>query len=670
MSQTTSDIVAKARARLAEIKAEQLAKIEAQDRALRAKLAESSILSVSPHKVGWQIDSSQNWNEQQLSAINAGMAGKSFCLMGAAGTGKTTTLKGLVNSLINNAIVPVLETNTKHLRYGQPGIVLCSFTNMAVRQIAKHFPKNIHCVTIHKLLEFAPVKYEIAKEDGTTGYTMRFEPSRHRGNPLPASLKTIIVDESSMVDTELINLLIEALPNPHAVQWIFVGDLNQLPPVYGHAILGRKLLELPVIELTQVYRQALLSPIISLATDLKVGKAVAVTDKLTMDNGEHGKVTIHPWSKSLQWEDALNKAANFCKAAIKEELLDIYKDIILCPYNVNFGVIELNSRIADWLGRERAAKVVEVIAGFNTHYYAIGDKVLVHKREAIIIGIQKNLRNFGVIELNSRIADWLGRERAAKVVEVIAGFNTHYYAIGDKVLVHKREAIIIGIQKNLRYAGKQPTNPDIYELDRWGGSKKRATAAALDASQLYQATHGSMDVDAILESLSSTHLEVEDRKHACSHQIKIRFINGTDPRTWTEFDSQETDELYEAVTLDTAAEVNEMLFAYAITVHKSQGSEWRKVFLITHQSHAKMQSRELIYTAITRAAKELYIICEPDRGMKSGTLTRAAKNPRLKGDTLAEKLASLKEKFDQEAREQQAKKDSKGIKSKFDSEEE
>ncbi len=612
MSQTTSDIVAKARARLAEIKAEQLAKIEAQDRALRAKLAESSILSVSPHKVGWQIDSSQNWNEQQLSAINAGMAGKSFCLMGAAGTGKTTTLKGLVNSLINNAIVPVLETNTKHLRYGQPGIVLCSFTNMAVRQIAKHFPKNIHCVTIHKLLEFAPVKYEIAKEDGTTGYTMRFEPSRHRGNPLPASLKTIIVDESSMVDTELINLLIEALPNPHAVQWIFVGDLNQLPPVYGHAILGRKLLELPVIELTQVYRQALLSPIISLATDLKVGKAVAVTDKLTMDNGEHGKVTIHPWSKSLQWEDALNKAANFCKAAIKEELLDIYKDIILCPYNVNFGVIELNSRIADWLGRERAAKVVEVIAGFNTHYYAIG----------------------------------------------------------DKVLVHKREAIIIGIQKNLRYAGKQPTNPDIYELDRWGGSKKRATAAALDASQLYQATHGSMDVDAILESLSSTHLEVEDRKHACSHQIKIRFINGTDPRTWTEFDSQETDELYEAVTLDTAAEVNEMLFAYAITVHKSQGSEWRKVFLITHQSHAKMQSRELIYTAITRAAKELYIICEPDRGMKSGTLTRAAKNPRLKGDTLAEKLASLKEKFDQEAREQQAKKDSKGIKSKFDSEEE
>jgi ATP-dependent exoDNAse (exonuclease V) alpha subunit len=595
MTQTTSEIVARARARLAEIQAEHKAKIAAQDSALRAKLAESSILSVSPHKVGWQIDSSQNWNEQQLSAINAGIAGKSFCLMGAAGTGKTTTLKGLVNSLISNAIVPALETNTKHLKLGQPGIVLCSFTNMAVRQIAKHFPKNIHCVTIHKLLEFAPVKYEITKEDGTTGYTMRFEPSRHRGNPLPATLKTIVVDESSMVDTDLINLLIDALPNPAAVQWIFVGDLNQLPPVYGHAILGRKLLELPVIELTQVYRQALLSPIISLATDIKVGKAIAFTDKLVMDNGEHGKVTIHPWSKALQWEDALNKAANFCKAAIKEELLDVYKDIILCPYNVNFGVIELNSRIADWLGRERKAKVVEVIAGFNSHYYALG----------------------------------------------------------DKVLVRKREAIITGINKNLRYAGKQPTNPDIYELDRWGGAKKRATAAALSASQLYQATHGSMDVDAILESLSATHSEVEDRKHACSHQLKVRFINGTDPRTWTDFDSAETDELFETATLDTAADVNEMLFAYAITVHKSQGSEWRKVFLITHQSHAKMQSRELIYTAITRAAKELYIICEPDRGMKAGTLTRAAKNPRLKGDTLAEKLASLKEKFDQEAREQQ-----------------
>lgn len=594
MTTPANDIVAKARARLMEIKAEHEAKIAAQERALRERMS-TTTLTVAPHSVGWQIDRSQDWNEDQLAAINAGMAGKSFCLMGAAGTGKTTTLKGLVNSLISNGIVPPLDVGTKWLNREQPGIVLCSFTNMAVRQIAKHFPRNIHCVTIHKLLEFVPVKYEVAKEDGTIGYTVRFEPSRHRGNPLPSTLRTIVVDESSMVDIELIKLLEDALPNPYAVQWIFVGDLNQLPPVRGKAILGKKLLELPVIELKTVYRQALLSPIISLATELKVGKAVAVTDKFTNDNGEHGMLTVHPWSKALGWEDALNKAANFSKAAIQEGLLDPYKDIILCPYNVNFGVIELNSRIVDWLGRQRGAKVYEIIAGFNTHYYAVG----------------------------------------------------------DKVLVNKREAIIVEIKKNLRYAGKPPVSPDIYELDRWGGAKKRKTAESLSQSQLYAAAHAGDDVDALLKSLSDTHTEVEDRKHACSHQIKVRFINGTNPAEWTEHDNAVDTDLFETTTLDTASEVNEMLFAYAITVHKSQGSEWRRVFFITHQSHARMQSRELVYTAITRAREQLYIICEPDRGVKAGTLTRAAKNPVLKGNTLAEKLASLKEKFDQEEREQQ-----------------
>ena len=62
-----------------------------------------------------------------------------------------------------------------------------------------------------------------------------------------------------------------------------------------------------------------------------------------------------------------------------------------------------------------------------------------------------------------------------------------------------------------------------------------------------------------------------------------------------------------------------------------------------------------MYTGMTRAKNELYMIVEPDRGMKSGTLSSSAKKPRLKGNTLAEKLVSLKERFDKEARESQDK---------------
>ena len=47
-----------------------------------------------------------------------------------------------------------------------------------------------------------------------------------------------------------------------------------------------------------------------------------------------------------------------------------------------------------------------------------------------------------------------------------------------------------------------------------------------------------------------------------------------------------------------------------------------------------------LYTAVTRAREELIIICEPDRRDSVGTLTKAARNPRIKGNTLEEKLGS------------------------------
>lgn len=594
MDSRTTDIIAKAKARLIEVKA---AKEAATQQMLQTLASSQAVHTMEiPSLSGWQIDTSREWNAQQHSAILAGLSGKSFCLIGAAGTGKTSTLKGMVNSMLSNGLLPYFsqQKTTKYLLVGRPGIVLCSFTNMAVRQIAKHFTKDITTLTCHKLVEYAPVYYEVTGEDGTPKNTMRFEPTRNRLNTLPRELKTIVVDESSMVDTQRIAEILDAHPNPDSLQWIFLGDLNQLPPVYGQAILGRKLLELPIIELTQVYRQALESPIISLAIKMKDGDAIPVSEKIVIDKGEHGKLTIHPWSKSISAEDACTLAANHMKAAILNKLFDPNKDMILCPYNVSFGVQELN-------------------------------------------------RN---------ISDWLGRQRNAQVFEVIAGFNTHYYAVGDKVLVNKREAIITRIQRNREYSGKRPINTDIYDIDRWGGARKKVVTTGVTGTvSEYEESNSDLDVDAILANLSATHTTIEDRKASSSHTITVRFKTDYPIELWQATDTTLIDPDLETVILGSASEVNEMLFSYAITVHKSQGSEWRKVFLLLHSSHSAMCSRELLYTAITRAAKELYIICEPDRGMKAGTLTKAAKAPRLVGNNLAEKLVSLKAKFELEERE-------------------
>ena len=196
-----------------------------------------------------------SFNTEQLTAIELALQGKSFCLIGAAGTGKTTVTQEIISRLQRASHVSPLADDTKHLIRGNPGIVICGFTNKAVNNIRKKLPEHLqkHCLTIHKLLEYSPVYYEVINDEGLPSTTMRFEPLRNGANPLP-HISTIIFEESSMIGTDLYGQVIAALPMPSRTQIILLGDLNQIPPVFGPSILGFKLAELTTVELTHVYR--------------------------------------------------------------------------------------------------------------------------------------------------------------------------------------------------------------------------------------------------------------------------------------------------------------------------------------------------------------------------------------------------------------------------------
>lgn len=526
------------------------------------------------------------WNDEQRQAIYVqGVSRKNFCIIGAAGTGKTTTLKGVLNHLMESNICPPLEAGTDNLASGAPGIVLVSYTRRAVRNIAKQMPKELksHCMTIHKLIEFGPEFYEreIVDELGETSYrnTMRFAPQRHSANPLPRNLTTVVIDEASMVSIELFEQLWDALPNPHNVQFIILGDLNQLPPVYGQAILGKMLLENPIIELTQVYRQALESPIIALALAVKNnrfeqfnrdavelwGAPVGFDAKnININNGPirlvkegRGKVTLHPWKKKWDADEACTGIKGQINVWIRDKIYDPDEDLILCPWNTSFGTKELNKGIANRLGLQRKADVYEIIAGFNSFYYAVG----------------------------------------------------------DKLMIDKAEGFIVDIEKNPKYMGKKP-GPHSPYLDRWGQYQKAPTLEELDNDPVMS----NEDIDALLESLG----DAGDRVAEASHEIRVRMMDSG-----------------EEVTLSKASVVNASDFAYASTVHKAQGSECRRVFFLTHYCHQAMLMRELVYTGITRAAEELYIVMSPQM------LATAASRPRIKGDTLQAKLAWYQMRLDE-----------------------
>src|SRR5690606_33799938 len=92
--------------------------------------------------------------------------------------------------------------------------------------------------------------------------------------------------------------------------------------------------------------------------------------------------------------------------------------------------------------------------------------------------------------------------------------------------------------------------------------------------------------------------------------------------------------------LSSAGDINNLLLGYVLTVHKSQGSEYNKVFLLLHHSQAIMTYRELLYTAVTRAKEELYVICEPS------TFVQGINTQRLPGKNVQEKIAA----FEKEAK--------------------
>jgi exodeoxyribonuclease V alpha subunit len=491
------------------------------------------------------------YNEKQTKFISIASSGKSAVLIGAAGTGKTTCQKGVVQALISEGRAGILSAQGhKHLRDGTPGIVICAYTRRAVANIRKNVSLDMgdSCITIHKLLEYQPIYYTVLDESGEEKTKMKFEATRNASNPLPSSIKTIIFEESSMIGTSLHQEVIDACP--HSPQFIYLGDIQQLPPVFGPAILGYKLLELPVIELTEVYRQALESPIISLAHRVLSGVSIAKTSF-----GEFqvpGQLKIHPWKKKISADNALTTMGQFFIEGEKSGLYSPEEDMILIPFN----------------------------------------------------------KAFGTDELNKIIANHLAKKEGKTVYQIVAGFNRVHLCVGEKVLYDKEDAVITKIERNMAYSGAQPVHASP-TLDYWGFDP--VTQAPDDTDDI--------DVDFMLSQVAAS--DSGDRVHQSSHKITLQML-----------DSEVE------VSIDKASDINSLLLAYALTVHKAQGSEWRKVFFITHQSHATMLQRELIYTAITRAKEELYIICEPEMFV-NGILSQ-----RIKGNTLEEKAEYFKGRID------------------------
>lgn len=311
-------------------------------------------------------------NEKQNLAVNYGIEGREFVLIGAAGTGKTTSLREVFRALMKAYNLDGSEINSKV-------ISILAFTRRAARNAARAL-KEINgqnfCSSVHKFLEYAPEYFDIVDENGEFKRTMQFVPKRNAANPI-LEARLIVIDEASMLDyEELFTKLVEACPN---AKFIFVGDLNQLPPVMGKAVLGFKLNELPVVELTEVYRQAMESPIVAFQHKYTLRGLMPnekelqkFNEDLTDDKG----LEFKPFLKSSKDPFVMCQATSaYMIRELDAGRYDPEQDTILIPFNKAYGSNDINELIAQELGDRRGAVVWEVLAGMHRKYLAIDDFV-------------------------------------------------------------------------------------------------------------------------------------------------------------------------------------------------------------------------------------------------------------------------------------------------------
>lgn len=199
----------------------------------------------SPHLADW-IDSVEKINnikyeEQQRKAIATAAKKGLLVLTGGPGTGKTTAIKGIISIFQHQGL----------------DIALAAPTGRAAKRMSE--VTGMEAKTIHRLLE--------VEWDENERPVFR----RNAGNPLDCS--ALILDELSMIDIHLFASLLEALPL--GCRLVLVGDSDQLPPVGAGNVLHDLILSdmLPVVCLSQVFRQALESKIISNAHKIVAGEA-------------------------------------------------------------------------------------------------------------------------------------------------------------------------------------------------------------------------------------------------------------------------------------------------------------------------------------------------------------------------------------------------------------
>jgi exodeoxyribonuclease V alpha subunit len=440
-------------------------------------------------------------------------------------------------------------------------VLLTAPTGRAAQRMSEVI--GVEAKTIHRLLEWEPQKGGFKKSSKS-----------------PLECNFIIVDECSMLDISLGASLLNA--SPDYAQILFIGDPDQLPSVGPGALLEDLLSSKKVthFRLTKVFRQAAQSNIIRHAHEINRGIIPHIASPIHEP---------HIWNKSVDClfidsDEATQEQLKFmarAKNAINKTLSDGSSFLIKTENKITGKASKINNHIS----------VEELyVSDFdqNDNELELQDYVLSIPPKFQYVDLEKLSATSSEIEelkqLFKRIHPWSSLHYGFTALDIIKRIYTK--TIKEKLGKDCEIQILTPQVKgslganNLNTIIQNSVNPD------------REDRMQIKIGDKYYRKG-----DRVIQTRNNYDFNVFNGDIG-----KLEYIDPTDFSCKIKFGNQDKIVMYKKEDL------SEISLAYAITIHKSQGSEFDSVIIPVTTQHFKMLHRNLIYTGLTRAKKMAILV--------------------------------------------------------------
>ena len=516
-----------------------------------------------------------------------------FFINGYAGTGKTTVIKGAIRILIRTGKLSPVD------------VMVCALAGTAANR-AKNVIGLPYSKTIHSMIGII--------DNPKTGIPM----FKYNEN-LKLPYKLIIVDESAMIDNFLFKALLQAV-DFEKTKIIFIGDIAQLPPVgYGNpfeSFVNSEITNSIKVNFSKIFRQKNGGMLVQIANNIRMGKIDSFLNETECNFKDfyykqfdgNKKTNIKENIEETVKEDVKKYLFNVQESNHKTAIslfqtLSPKKEGFLGVYHLNRIIQRTLHKMVNPLMDERfifSYYIIDFLSapGEKKYYYTIKMKTLIEKIRAK--GYNTNTESKIFEEISKKINSALKKNifyYLEKFLRAKASFLFNYYGyyFGSKYIYKEKDKIIHlkngdyitfylkSYEEIKSYLQKEGITKEKFKKDSFLKNK-------IKKQRIYNGQIGIIDM--IVPNLGIFIIYPFEGYVALYNELKYDIVN----------------------------------LAYSISIHKSQGQEYKKVYIPILNEHLFMLNSKALYTAVTRAKEKAFIYsqkyCFPKAITKKDAKTR------------------------------------------------